>query len=676
MKSTLKKKIARLLCLCLCLSLFPVVFAEGDGLFPVLFYTEKGYDLIGLIVTDGAGKVLEPAETDGGWTYLLAPGTYSYRYRDDRDIFAEIGETAFTVDGTLEIALDLKAAFEDRFVFSWELNPLYEGVADNLPLDDFTYEDALDEMISYKIAESESGGQRPRLRGTPSVQLRRAMTERQEKTPIRFYSDTKWSEADVTAQYQQVVNESLWHTGDHREGDTLSLEYFKYGKSAERNNYDEDTGQYYHDIIFVFVYRTTSAQEQAVINTVESMASGLSGMSEYQKAFAINQWLYQNVNYDYVHAGDDHYQAKFTAYAALMNKLAVCQGFTISFYRVALAAGLDARIITSSAMGHAWNIVKIDGVWYELDPTWDSNRREGGTPLSQLPHYFLHGSTWWETEHRNSGGSTIGDQFFFKPEDYLKYDPLFSTYMLSPSDYVPEEPGTYIVSYNANRGDSAPGSQVKIHGTDLTLTEELPTRAPLPEETLTLTLDGNGGTISTSTNTKAPKVSIQGKKNVNFSFIEWNTERDRSGTVYNPGAVYQTDASVELFAQWKATAGYSMFTLPTPSREGYFFLGWGASSDAAEGVTGNYELREDTTLYAVWVQPDLILPASLTEIEEEAFASCDFTFVKLSENTLTVGPRAFADCPNLKYIYIPAETTVDPTAFENVEGLTIFRPAA
>lgn len=31
-----------------------------------------------------------------------------------------------------------------------------------------------------------------------------------------------------------------------------------------------------------------------------------------------------------------------------------------------------------------------------------------------------------------------------------------------------------------------------------------------------------------------------------------------------------------------------------------------------------------------------------------------------------------ADCPNLKYIYIPKSTTsIDPTAFDNVSGLTI-----
>ncbi|MCR5089303.1 MAG: leucine-rich repeat domain-containing protein, partial [Oscillospiraceae bacterium] len=74
--------------------------------------------------------------------------------------------------------------------------------------------------------------------------------------------------------------------------------------------------------------------------------------------------------------------------------------------------------------------------------------------------------------------------------------------------------------------------------------------------------------------------------------------------------------------------------------------------------------------------PDFILPAALTEIGEEAFAAGAFTFVKLSEQTTTIGTRAFADCSRLKYIYIPAITEIiDEHAFDGVEGLTILGTA-
>ena len=39
-------------------------------------------------------------------------------------------------------------------------------------------------------------------------------------------------------------------------------------------------------------------------------------------------------------------------------------------YRMLSAAGLKTRIITGG--NHAWNIVSIDGLWYNLDATWDA----------------------------------------------------------------------------------------------------------------------------------------------------------------------------------------------------------------------------------------------------------------------------------------------------------------
>ena len=650
-----------------------------DGLCPVLFYTEKGYDLIGLVVADGAGKVLEPAATDGGWTYLLAPGAYTYRYHDDRAIFADIGETAFTVDGALEIALDLTAAFADDFVFSLEINPLYDDILDASALEvpDKVREETLDAMTQQRLAEAE-GGRRLMLRAapTPAQQVRSNLVARVEETPFSFYSDDPWEWDDLSATFKEISDEALQHTGNHWEGDTLHWIYSASGTYHPDtldglNVFDSEKNQYRHDFTVVFLLRTTAAQEQAVCSAVESMAAGLHDMSEYQKAFAINQWLYQNVNYDYTHEKDKTYQRQFTDYAALFDRIAVCQGFSITFYRIALAAGLNARVVTSTSMGHAWNIVSIDGVWYELDSTWDSNRREGGTQLSQLPHYFLRGSTWWSTGHGNGG---IGDQF--DPDNTKYYDPSFDAYTLSQADYTPEEPKTYIVSYRPNGGDRVPDNQTKIHGTDLTLTTEMPARANPADVTYAVILDGNGGTIKTSSGQTALRVRYNATTKVSYSFLRWNTKANGSGTNYSPGDLYSEDASLELYARWSKHTSSQYVMLPTPTREGYYFVGWGTSPDAATGITGKFTPTEDATFYAVWVQPDFFMPDFLTDVEEEAFAGCAFTFVKLSENTATVGPRAFADCPNLKYIYIPAETTVDPTAFENVEGLTVFRPAA
>ncbi len=109
-----------------------------------------------------------------------------------------------------------------------------------------------------------------------------------------------------------------------------------------------------------------------------------------------------------------------------------------------------------------------------------------------------------------------------------------------------------------------------------------------------------------------------------------------------------------------------------PARDGWYFLGWAENADAetADYQPGDaYTVDADTTLYAVWAAPDFVLPASLTEIQAEAFAGCAFRFVKLSEQTERIGSGAFSGCEHLRYIYIPAATeSIDPGAFGGTTG--------
>ncbi len=112
-----------------------------------------------------------------------------------------------------------------------------------------------------------------------------------------------------------------------------------------------------------------------------------------------------------------------------------------------------------------------------------------------------------------------------------------------------------------------------------------------------------------------------------------------------------------------------------PKREGWYFLGWAESADTSDPVYlpgDSFTKDADATLYAIWGQPDFVLPAALTSVGEEAFANCAFCFVALSEKTTEIQRGAFADCQNLKYIYIPeACTSINEEAFNGTSGLTI-----
>ena len=80
------------------------------------------------------------------------------------------------------------------------------------------------------------------------------------------------------------------------------------------------------------------------------------------------------ISYDYTNLNNDAYKLKYTAYAALINKTAVCQGYANLFYRLMLELGVDCRIITGIGNGgpHGWNIVCLEGKYYNLDASSDT----------------------------------------------------------------------------------------------------------------------------------------------------------------------------------------------------------------------------------------------------------------------------------------------------------------
>ena len=161
------------------------------------------------------------------------------------------------------------------------------------------------------------------------------------------------------------------------------------------------TVTYQHHPKFSTLWYTTAAQEQELTNYIHGTILpqlALDGKTTYQKAAAIYDWIAKNVRYDYDNLNDGGYMLKYTAYAAAIDKKAVCQGYANLFYRLANSAGIDCRIITgrgnsgSGWIDHAWNIVQMDdGKYYCVDVTWDEGRSSHS--------YFLKGLTEFSKNH-------------------------------------------------------------------------------------------------------------------------------------------------------------------------------------------------------------------------------------------------------------------------------------
>ena len=190
-------------------------------------------------------------------------------------------------------------------------------------------------------------------------------------TDLDSFDGTKNSANDLA---NQILDLALAHTGVPDEGDYLR---FNIGYMEPQSvKFTKQSDGWKFSFTYLIVYWTTPEQEAEVDAEIEALVQSLdlkSDATDYQKIAAIYQYICSTVVYDYENLADDTYGLKFTTYAAAINKTAVCQGYATLFYRLALEAGVDNRVISGYAgEDHSWNIVKLDGVYYNLDATWDA----------------------------------------------------------------------------------------------------------------------------------------------------------------------------------------------------------------------------------------------------------------------------------------------------------------
>ena len=147
---------------------------------------------------------------------------------------------------------------------------------------------------------------------------------------------------------------------------------------------------------------------------------------------------------------------------------------------------------------------------------------------------------------------------------------------------------SYTITYNANGGSGAPGSQTKWKDQTLQLSTTKPTRT-------------------------------------GYSFLGWSTSSSATSATYVAGANYTANSAATLYAVWKAntytvsynanggtgapnnqtkTYGVTLTLSSTkPTRTNYNFKGWGTSASAttvAYAAGASYTTNASVALYAIW----------------------------------------------------------------------------
>ena len=126
------------------------------------------------------------------------------------------------------------------------------------------------------------------------------------------------------------------------------------------------------------VYSVTKAQYAAKKAELDAAFTKLInyasvGSTEVEKALLVHDYLVNTITYDVDSMSASAYAPPVatTAYSALVRRKAVCEGYAAAYKLALNHFGIPCEVITSDALNHAWNYVKIGGSWYHVDATKD-----------------------------------------------------------------------------------------------------------------------------------------------------------------------------------------------------------------------------------------------------------------------------------------------------------------
>lgn len=260
--------------------------------------------------------------------------------------------------------------------------------------------------------------------------IRAYMVDREDSFTIIYQSKNNYAKSSSAFNKftTKLMQEVMKHTGDPQEGDSLRWNYHTWNIDGKARFLDTDgdgrTDQYRLTLTFALSYYTTRDQEEAYTNAADKIVSKLKldSLSDYAAIKAVYNYIAENVAYDYDHLYKDSYKLKYTGYAALVKKKAVCQGYTQLFYRLMLMRGIDCRMIASLPKeNHSWNIVKLGDVYYNLDCTWEAE-------YDDYPEY-----EWFLM---CPGSFVISEDMIHDPDTEYSSAEFLAAYPMASEDYV------------------------------------------------------------------------------------------------------------------------------------------------------------------------------------------------------------------------------------------------
>lgn len=182
-----------------------------------------------------------------------------------------------------------------------------------------------------------------------------------------------------------------------------------------------------------------SAEQKEVLAVVRPMIQQIkaAGGSDYDKEKAVHDYIVRNCRYDTEgYESSNMPDSDFKPYGVFVKHVAVCQGYAEAMKLCMDLLGIPCDLVTGSAQGipHAWNVVCLDGEWYQVDVTWDD-------PIG-MPDYYIGYDYFNITDMKMRRDHVYQSRYVCTATKYCLNDIERANYM-SLSNYVTTENDFY-----------------------------------------------------------------------------------------------------------------------------------------------------------------------------------------------------------------------------------------
>ncbi|MBP3761454.1 MAG: lasso peptide biosynthesis protein [Ruminococcus sp.] len=223
--------------------------------------------------------------------------------------------------------------------------------------------------------------------------VRNSLRKRSWRIVINYYSHGDNME-DIPALVKDIMDFALEETDNPAEGDYIN---YNYGGYELKYSFKQENDRNYYTVCIYPDYYTTAEQENQVSEKINQVISGFDkNISDYEKVREVYDYIKNRVQFDDIHKNNPNHHIKSTSFGAIIYGQAVCQGYAVLMYRMLREIGIDSRVITGMAKDdeneefHAWNIACIDGVYYNIDITWDDQNNNEEYFLKSDEDFPLH----------------------------------------------------------------------------------------------------------------------------------------------------------------------------------------------------------------------------------------------------------------------------------------------